>query len=114
MRHVEGITALWKVAAGVATAGISMAPHACEGSIGGLATLHVNAAMPNFLIPEICGGVQPTAMQKVWEESFGFPAIRMVNGRFPLPDKRGLGFEVTEDALKKFPFGGRVRWRAFS
>ena len=40
-------------------AGISMAPHACEGPIGGLATLHVDAAMPNFVVQEICGQIEP-------------------------------------------------------
>ena len=33
--HVGGITALWKVAALADAAGIRMAPHACEGPIGG-------------------------------------------------------------------------------
>ena len=65
--------------------GISMAPHACEGPIGGLATVHVDAATPNFLVQEICSGVQPDTKEKVWEEWLGFPAMRMVNGRFPLP-----------------------------
>jgi L-alanine-DL-glutamate epimerase-like enolase superfamily enzyme len=50
-----------------AVSGISMAPHACEGPIGGLATLHVNAAMPNFVVQEICGQIQPGAADKVWE-----------------------------------------------
>jgi galactonate dehydratase len=44
--------------------------------------------------------------EKVWEEWFGFPAMRMTNGRFPLPEKPGLGFELSEASLKKFPFGG--------
>jgi galactonate dehydratase len=44
--------------------------------------------------------------EKVWEEWFGFPAMRMVNGRFPLPEKPGLGFELSEASLKRFPFGG--------
>ncbi len=34
------------------------------------------------------------------------PAMRMVNGRFPLIDKPGLGFDLIEDALKKYPFAG--------
>jgi galactonate dehydratase len=106
INHVGGISALWKVAAMADASGISMAPHACEGPIGGIATLHVDAAMPNFLIQEICGGVEPETKEKVWEEWFGFPAMRMVNGRFPLPEKPGLGFDLSEDALKKFPFGG--------
>jgi galactonate dehydratase len=106
INHVGGISGLWKVASMASFSGISMAPHACEGPIGGLATLHVDAAMPNFLIQEICGGVAPTSKEKVWEEWLGFPAMRMVNGRFPLQDKPGLGFELSEASLAKFPFGG--------
>ena len=106
INHVGGITALWKVAAMAAVSGISMAPHACEGPIGGLATIHVDAAMPNFVVQEICGLVKPSAADKVWEEWFGFPAMRMVNGRFPLSEKPGLGFELSEKSLAKFPFGG--------
>ena len=106
INHVGGVTALWKVAQMAALSGISMAPHACEGPIGGLATIHVDAAMSNFLVQEICSGVEPQTKEKVWEEWLGFPAMRMVNGRFPLPEKPGLGFELTETALAKYPFGG--------
>lgn len=114
INHCGGITALWKIGAMAELAGISMAPHACEGPIGGLATLHVDAAMPNFLVQEICSGVKPEMKEKVWEEWLGFPAMRMVNGRFPLPEKPGLGFELNEDKLKKYPFGGtRAMARVF-
>jgi galactonate dehydratase len=106
INHVGGVLALWKVGAMAEAAGISMAPHACEGPIGGIATLHVDAAMPNFLVQEICGGVSPSAQDKIWEEWLGFPAMRMKNGRFPLPDKPGLGFELNEAALAKYPFAG--------
>lgn len=75
-------------------------------TIGGIATLHVDAAMPNFLVQEICGGVRPSNQDKVWQEWLGFPAMRMVNGRFPLPDKPGLGFELAEAALAKYYSGG--------
>ena len=106
INHVGGITALWKVGAMAEPSGVMIAPHACEGPIGGLATVHVDAATPNFLVQEICSGVRPEMKEKVWEEWLGFPAMRMVNGRFPLPEKAGLGFELTENALKKYPFGG--------
>ena len=106
INHVGGITALWKVGQMAALSGVSMAPHACEGPIGGLATVHVDAATPNFLVQEICSGVQPEMKENVWAEWLGFPAMRMVNGRFPLPDKPGLGFEMNEKALAKYPFGG--------
>ncbi len=106
INHVGGITALWKVGAMAAMAGVSMAPHACEGPIGALATVHVDAAMPNFLVQEICSGVEPGLNEKVWAEWLGFPAMRMVDGRFPLSEKPGLGFELKEESLKKYPFGG--------
>jgi galactonate dehydratase len=106
INHVGGITGLWKAASLAGISGVSMAPHACEGPIGGLATLHVDSALPNFLIQEICGGVKPSKQDRIWEEWFGFPAMRMTSGRFPLRDKPGLGFELTEASLAKFPFGG--------
>jgi galactonate dehydratase len=106
INHVGGITALWKAGALAEASGIAMAPHACEGPIGGLATIHVDAAMPNFLVQEICSGIDIGPNEKVWHEWLGFPAMRMVNGRFPLTEKPGLGFDLTEEALKKYPFGG--------
>jgi galactonate dehydratase len=106
VNHVGGITALWKTAAMAAASGITMAPHNCEGPIGGLATVAVDAAMPNFLVQEVCSGVQPEAKEKIWEEWLGFPAMRMINGRFPLLERPGLGFDLHEDALKKYPFTG--------
>jgi galactonate dehydratase len=106
INHVGGITGLWKVSQMAAVSGISMAPHACEGPIGGLATLHVNSAMPNFVVQEICGQINPGPTDKIWQEWLGFPAMRMVEGRFPLAQKPGLGFDLDEQALAKYPFGG--------
>jgi len=106
INHTGGITALWKIAAAANVSSISMAPHACEGPIGGLATIHVDAAMPNFLVQEVCGLARLTDTDRVWQEWLGFPAMRMVDGRFPLSEKPGLGFEMSEASLAKYPFGG--------
>ena len=104
--HVGGVSALWKVSAAAEAAGIRMAPHACEGPIGGIASLHVDAAGPNFLAQEICGFVDAGEKGKVWEDLMGFPAMRMVDGRYPLPNRPGLGVDITEAVLKKYPFQG--------
>lgn len=104
--HVGGITALWKVAAMAEPSGVKIAPHACEGPIGALATVHVDAAASNFLVQEICSGVVASKIEKMWEEWLGFPAMRMVNGKFPLPTKPGLGFDLEESAFAKYPFAG--------
>jgi galactonate dehydratase len=106
MNHVGGITALWKVAMAAAASGISIAPHGCEGPIGLLASCHLDSAIPNFLIQECCGNIVPQPRDKIWLEWFGFPAMRMVNGKYPLTEKPGLGFDLTEESLAKYPFGG--------
>ncbi len=106
INHVGGISALWKLGAAAAASGIQIAPHSCEGPIGAIATLHVDAAMPNFLVQEICSGIEPGPKEKIWEEWLGFPAMRMVNGYFPLPEKPGLGIDLSEAALAKYPFQG--------
>lgn len=104
--HVGGVSALWKVSAAAEASGIRMAPHACEGPIGGIASLHVDAASPNFLAQEICGFVDAGELNRVWEDLLGFPAMRMVEGRYPLPARSGLGVDINETALKKYPFQG--------
>src|SRR4249919_2780271 len=104
--HVGGVTALWKVSAAAEASGIRMAPHACEGPIGGIASLHVDAAGPNFLAQEICGFVDAGEKGKMWEDLMGFPAMRMVNGRYPLPTRPGLGIEISEAAIERYPFQG--------
>ena len=110
--HVGGITALWKVSAAAEAAGIRMAPHACEGPVGGLASLHVDAATPNFLgAGDLRAGQRRRNEQGVGGGLLGFPAMRMVDGRYPMLPKPGLGFEVSEDALKRYPFQGRGRSR---
>lgn len=106
VNHVGGISALWKVGAMAEASGVLMAPHACEGPVGAIASTHVDAAMPNFLVQEICSGVEPGEKEKMWEEWLGFPAMRMVGGYYPMSDKPGLGVELKESDLEKFPFGG--------
>jgi len=64
------------------------------------------SALSNFIVSEVCSGVEPTFKERLWEEWLGFPAMRMKNGYFPLPDKPGLGFALTEQAFAKHPFAG--------
>jgi galactonate dehydratase len=104
--HVGGISALWKVGAMAEASGIMMAPHACEGPVGAVASTHVDAVMPNFLVQEICSGVEPDGKDALWEELLGYPAMRMVDGYYPLPDKPGLGVDVDERVLARYPFRG--------
>jgi galactonate dehydratase len=63
-------------------------------SLGTIDTMHVNSAMSNFVVQEICGQMNPAAADKIWEESQGFPAMRMVNGRFPPGVEARIGIRV--------------------
>lgn len=40
----------------------------------------------------------------IWQEWLGLPALRMVEGIFSLPERPGLGFELSEKARAKYPF----------
>ncbi|MFN7647409.1 MAG: enolase C-terminal domain-like protein [Acidobacteriota bacterium] len=73
---------------------------------GGIASIHVDAAMPNFLVQEICSGVESGVKEKIWEEWFGFPAMRLVNGKYPLPTKPGLGFDLDEKQVARYRSAG--------
>jgi galactonate dehydratase len=64
--------------------------------------------MPNFAVQEICSGVEMGEKEKIWQEWFGFPAMRMVNGKFPLATKPGLGFDLDERQVEKNKFQGTV------
>ena len=83
-----------------------MAPHACEGPIGGLATLHVDAAMPNFVVQEICGRVQPAPATRSGRSGWDSRPCAWWTDASRCREKPGLGFELTEASLAKYPFGG--------
>ena len=106
INHVGGVTGLWKVAATANVSSISMAPHACEGPIGGLATIHVDAAMPNFLaVQEICGQVKPAPRSDLG----GVVRVpRHAHGgrEFPSGQQARARLRLSEASLAKYPFPG--------
>jgi galactonate dehydratase len=94
--HCGGILELKKIAAMAETYYVGFCPHNPYGPINTMAALHVAASCPNFLIQE--GGHAP------WYESVvkgEFPYQK--NGYFDLPAGIGLGIEMDEDALRRYP-----------
>ena len=83
INHVGGITGLWKVAQMAAASGVSMAPHACEGPIGGLATLHVDSAIQQL---RGAGGLRPDPARHGRSSVAGVVGLPgHAHGRRPLP-----------------------------
>jgi len=62
--------------------------------------LEMVLAMQNFMVQEVCRGLEPALNEKAWEEWLGFRAQQIVNSRYPLKDVSGLEFNVIEDALR--------------
>jgi galactonate dehydratase len=82
---------------------ITFAPH--DGSLGPvaeMAAVHLLAGLPNFLILEHRADDVPQRYE-VME-----PQPEIVNGNIIVPDTPGLGVDIVEEAIAKYPSDGNV------
>ena len=82
---------------------ITFAPH--DGSLGPvaeMAAVHLLAGLPNFLILEHRADDVPQRYE-VME-----PQPEIVNGNIIVPDTPGLGIDIVEEAIAKYPSDGNV------
>ena len=103
--NVGGLLELKEIAAMAEPYCVAVAPHGNNSTTVGLAaSLHAAALMPNFLIMEYFTS---------WEETGNQIArnpLEVKAGRIALPEGPGLGIELDEAALERFPYrGGRRR-----
>jgi galactonate dehydratase len=95
---VGGILELKEIAAMAEPFLVAMSPHNYNSTLVALAsTVHASATMPNFIITEyflpfvdFCDKISPNQ-------------LKPKNGYIELPTAPGLGVDVDEEALKKFP-----------
>ena len=93
-----GILELKEIAALAEPYLVALAPHNYNSTTVGLAaTLQVCAAVPNFLITEYFVNFEERGRQ-IAVEPFG-----VEDGYIALPDKPGLGLELDEEALGRYP-----------
>ena len=95
-----GITEMKKIAAMAEAQFIDVAPH-CPGNLStglGLASLHVNAAIPNCIIQE--SYPNPTGRRL---EMFNGRTVTIKDGYAELPSWPGLGLKLNESGAKKYP-----------
>lgn len=91
--HCGGITELKKIANMAEVYYMHILPHCAIGPVAFTASMHVDAAVPNFLAQEqIDQGLGRELFVEPWQ---------VVNGHIELPTKPGLGFEINEEALKE-------------
>lgn len=94
-----GILELREIAAMAESYHVAVSPHNYNSTTVGLAaTLHATAGMPNFLITEYF--VNFTALG----DELSVEPFRVEKGYISLPTGPGLGIELNETALAKYPY----------
>lgn len=96
--HDGGILETKKIAAMAEVYYIGVAPHNPNGPVATAATVQVDACTPNFLIQEyaICDDELKVAITK--------EQMELDAGYFVVPDRPGLGVDLDETALQRFPY----------
>lgn len=91
-----GITESMQIAQLADQFGCGFAPHCSVGSaIQFAANLHVSASVPNFVIGELWGDVNPLTAELL------SPKLQVKDGMLPVLDGPGLGLTLNEDVLEK-------------
>jgi galactonate dehydratase len=93
-----GITQMRKMAAMAESHYITMAPHSGSlGPVAEFAALHVMATIPNSLLLE--------KLELDWDRrnTVITPAPTLVDGHLLVPDVPGLGVDIVEDEIAKYP-----------
>jgi L-alanine-DL-glutamate epimerase-like enolase superfamily enzyme len=93
----NGITEMMRIAHLAEAHHLSFAPHlSVHQAVGVAATVHISAAISNFLIFEY----QPNALKV--SEQYATASFTMEKGIIQVPTDPGLGVEIDEQALRKF------------
>nr|BAG82742.1 putative isomerase [uncultured bacterium] len=98
-----GLMQMKKIAALAEAHYITFAPH--DGSLGPvaeMAAVHLCATLPNFLILEHLEDDVPQRYEVMQ------PQPTIVNGFMQVPDAPGLGIDIVEEAIAKYPSTGNI------
>ncbi|MBM3934695.1 MAG: galactonate dehydratase [SAR202 cluster bacterium] len=95
--HCGGISEMRRIAAMAEVYHINMAFHNPKGPVATAASIHISAAIPNFLI------LEHSKPNSVFEELQVAP-IKMEGGYYGLPTAPGLGVDLREDVIASRPY----------
>ncbi len=96
--HAGGIMELRKIAAMAESHYIPICPHNPSGPVANAATLQLAACTPNFYLLETMSS-DVTYRSEICDEK-----IVLINGEMEIPDKPGLGIDLNEDEINKYPY----------
>jgi galactonate dehydratase len=97
--HAGGLAETKRIAWLAQLAVKPVAPHNPMGPVGNAMTLHLAAAIPNFMILETMATDVPWRAEIVPGED-----LVLEDGWMGIPDKPGLGIEIDEDACARHPY----------
>ena len=110
--HCGGLTEAKRIAELAEIHYVPVAPHNPGGPICTLASMHLAAAIPNFLV------LEQMESERQMRDLISTRPIQMTNGCFELPDAPGLGTDLDLDVLKDHAFrpqpqqsATHTRWR---
>ena len=98
--HAGGISELKKIAAMAEASYIKVAPHNPNGPVATAASLHLAAAIPNFLILE-------TAYAEPFRSQVQKTGLMIEDGWIDLPTTPGLGVVLDEEVIRAHPYSPR-------
>jgi len=93
VKRTGGILELRKIAAVSESCGLVISPHNPSGPISTIASVHVCAAIPNFLVLEYPWG------EVSWRGRLLVPEEIVQDGTIDVPDRPGLGFTLDEELI---------------
>jgi galactonate dehydratase len=94
--HAGGLTELRKIAAMAEASYIKVAPHNPNGPVATIASVHLAASIPNFLILEMA---QQSLRDEVQQHG-----LTINNGWAELPRRPGLGIELDPEVIAAHPY----------
>ena len=94
--HAGGFTELRKIAAMAESAYIKIAPHNPNGPVATMASVHLAASIPNFLILEMA--------QQPLRDEVQHHGLTIKDGWAELPDRPGLGIALDDDVIAAHPY----------
>ena len=96
--HAGGISEVRKIASMAEAHHIAVCPHNPSGPVANAATLQLAACMPNFYLLETMATDIPYRKDITTEE------VRFENSEMFIPDKPGLGLDINEEEIAKYPY----------
>ena len=96
--HAGGITEMKKIAALAESHHIPFCPHNPSGPVANAATLQLAASTPGFFLLETMSSDVPYR-KEICDES-----VRLVDGYMYINDRPGIGVDINEEAIAKYPY----------